>query len=175
MKKITDKRRAYLIVGSVNLVLIGYLIVIVLAFLKFFGHDDPKGYTFIVTNKIINEYSSLEDDNSFIYKNISNQGEEVIRFSSSGESAFIGTYNPNTYIYGTDDASLYISFKLTDVKLNKVVFNTVEMCEEDGLNVYTLKKSDYSTNQKDGYYTLKYSSNNTKYVYSVALTYYFYK
>ena len=172
MKKITDKRKAYLIVGSVDLVLIGYLVIIFLMFLKFFGHDDPKAYTFIVTNQIINEYSSLEDDNSFIYKNISNQGEEIIRFSSSGESAFIGTYDPNTYIYGTDDTSLYISFKLTGIKLNKVVFNTVEMCDEDGLNVYTLKKSDYTTSQKDGYYTLKYSSDNTKYVYSVASTYY---
>ena len=172
MKKITDKRKAYLIVGSVNLVLVGYLIVIVLAFLKFFGHNDPKAYTFIVTNQIINEHSSLEDNNSFIYKNISTQGEEIIRFSSSGESVFIGTYDPNTYIYGTDDTSLYISFKLTYVKLNKVVFNTVEMCDEDGLNVFTLKRSNYSTSQKDGYYTLKYNSDNTKYVYSVALTYY---
>ena len=168
MKKITDKRKAYLIVGSVNLILIGYLVVIILAFLKFFGHNDPKGYTFIVTNQIIDEYSSLEDDNSFIYKNISNQGEEIIRFSSTGESAYIGTYNPNTYIYGTDNNSLYISFKLTNVKLNKVVFSTVEMCDEDGLNVYTLKKPDYSTYQKDGHYTLKYSCNVTKYVYSVA-------
>ena len=172
MKKIVDKRASFLIVGIANLLLISYLIVLLSVFLKVIGHNDPIGYQFVVINQIIDEYSSLEPDNSFVYKNVSEQGEEVIKFSSSGDSSYLGTYDPYTYIYGTNDDILHISFRLSNARVSKVVFNHICLCDEDGENVESLSKMNYTVSKKNGWFTAKYSKEETKYIYSVSLTYY---
>ena len=169
-----SKKKSLLVVGLVNLGMFIYLMVIALAMLKMFGHDDDKAYYYMITNSVINSHSSLEDDNSFIYHSYNEElddTEEII-FSSSGDSASIGTYDPQSYIYGTDDKSLYIAFALGLTKVSKVRYNDVKVCDIDGNNAYTLSSSDYDTYYSDGYFVLKYSNNASKYIYSVSLTFY---
>ena len=173
--KITDKKKTYLIVASVNAILIAYLVLLMFGFKKLLGHDDPKGYQVLLTNQIINNQSSLDSDNTFWYKNMTDRGEEVTRFSCSKLSdASIGGYEPNTYIYGSETSNtIYVSFKLNNKKVDKVVFNKLYLSDMDGENIMPISRSEYKYSSKDGFYTMGYSSKDTpKYIYSVYLTYY---
>lgn len=173
MNRITDKRKVYLIVGVVNFVLISYLLVMLFAFLKVFGKDDPVGYRLTITNQIIDEHSSLEDDNSFIYRYESSLGEVTMKFSSNGDSGFIGNYEPHNFIYETDDNSLIIYFTINNKRLCRVTYHNIALSDEDGNNVTYISKHNFETSSKGNYYYLKYSKKDTpKYLYSVSFTYY---
>lgn len=179
MKRIEDKKKALLIVGVVDLVMVAYMLLILLAFFKLSGQlkdfSNYKRINYIVYNSIITSESSLNSDHTFTYYSHNNEiddNEELYFHSNKNENCSIGTYSPNSYIYGTEDKDLYISFKLENKKIYKLTYNQVFVSNMDGEEVKELNKNKYSTSKKDGYFTLKYSDTNPKYIYALSLSYY---
>ena len=178
MKKL-DNKKSLLIAGVVDISLLAYLIVLLLGFLKLFNEakilSNCIKVNYIATNEIINSESSLTSENTFYYLSHNHEidNDEVLYFhSDKNQDVSIGTYNPASYIYGTEDRTLYISFKLDNISLYKVTYTEVFVSDIDGKNVSLLTNRDYSTFKKDGYYTLKYSKDAPKYIYALSLTYY---
>lgn len=172
-----NKKKNLLIVGGVNLVIISYLVILLFAFLKIYGKPDEsslyKPVKYQITNEVIKSYSHLNpSDASFHYS--SDEGEYIseIIFMTSGDNASIGTYDPQSYIYGTSDKTITITFELSETPLYKVSFDEIKVSDNEGHNVKKLARSAYSTSMKSGKGVLKYSSNKEKYIYSVSLTYY---
>ena len=178
MKKLENKK-SLLIAGVVDISLLVYLFVLLLAFLKLVDNlkalADCKKIDYVVTNQIINSESSLASENTFYYRSYNDKinDNEVLYFhTDKNQDVSIGTYSPQSYIFGTEDNSLYISFKLDNISLYKVTYTKVFFSDIDGKNVSLLTNRDYSTFKKDGYYTLIYSKDAPKYIYSLSLTYY---
>lgn len=178
MKKL-DNKKSFLITGVVDITLLVYLFVLLLAFLKLVDNlkalADCTKIDYVVTNQIINSESSLTSENTFYYRSHNDKinDDEVLYFhSDKNQDVSIGTYNPASYIYGTEDLTLYISFKLDSIKLYKVIYTQIFVSDINGENISKLTYRDYSTLKKDGYYTLKYSKDAPKYIYSLSLTYY---
>ena len=174
MNKLGD-RRSIIITALVNLSLIAYLGLILLFLRRDIGKDDEyKNYhqiSVVLTNEIIDEYSSLDSDNNFTcYKDIeiseSRSDQVIFTFSSSGDNASIGTYNPYTYIYGSEDKDLFISVKLKDSKSYKVRYDFIYVSDEDGNNFRKLYYSEYSLSN----YKVTYSKDEPKYIYGLELT-----
>ena len=179
MKRIEDKKKALLLVGITDGVLLLYLILILLTFFKLFGHikelGNYKPISYVVTNEIITSESSLTSEKTFYYHSHNdeiNDDEELYFHSNLNQNVSIGTYSPQSYIYGTEDKILYISFKLENTTVYKVTYNQVLVSDMDGENVKTLSNKEYKVNKSNGYYTLVYSLNSPKYIYALALTYY---
>ena len=171
MRKLSDKKKAILIVGAVDGVLLLYLAVLLLTFLKVFGKADKPvsylAYQYQVTNEIIDAESSLIE-RTFTYVD----EDKSLRFSTTGLNASIGTYAPHTYIYGTTSGSLTISFKIEGVSLAKVTYDEIKTSDINGENVKVLSPESYTTFKELGWFVLKYTSDYPKYIYSVSLTYY---
>ena len=174
MNKIGD-RRSIIITAIVNLGLIAYLGLILLFLRRDIGKDDEyKSYhqiSVVLTNEIIDEYSSLDSDNNFIcYKDIeiseSRSDQVIFIFSSSGDNASIGTYNPYTYIYGSEDKDLSIFIKLKDSKSYKIRYDFIYVSDIDGNNYRKLYYSEYALSN----YKVTYSKDEPKYIYGVELT-----
>lgn len=178
MKKLENKK-SLLIAGVVDISLLVYLFVLLLAFLKLVDNlkalADCTKIDYVVTNQIINSESSLTSKNTFYYRSHNDKinDDEVLYFhTNKNQDVSIGTYSPQSYIFGTEDNTLYISFKLDNISLYKVTYTKVFVSDIDGKNVSLLTNRDYSTLKKDGYYTLKYSKDEPKYIYALSLTYY---
>ena len=166
------KHKSIIIASIIDLGLFVYLIAIILAFFKFYGPVDERllydYYQFNITNEVIDSHSSLDSENKFVYTNTSEEGNvEVIAFSSNGSDNSIGTYDPQSYIFGTENKSLYITFITETIPCSIVRFNEIKVCDSSGENIKTLSKDDYSVNK----FTLTYKTNTPKYIYSVSLTY----
>ena len=166
------KHKSIIIASIIDLGLFVYLIAIILAFFKFFGPVDERllydYYQFNITNDVIDSHSSLDSENKFVYTTTSEEGNvEVITFSSNGSDNSIGTYDPQSYIFGTENKALYISFITETIPCSIVRFNEIKVCDSSGENIKTLSKDDYSVNK----FALTYKTNAPKYIYSVSLTY----
>ena len=166
------KHKSIIVTFAINLGLLAYLIAIILAFFKFYGPVDERllydYYQFNITNDVIDSHSSLDSENKFVYTTTSKEGNvETITFFSNGNDNSIGTYDPQSYIFGTENNVLYISFITEAIPCSIVRFNEVKVCDSSGVNVKTLSKDDYSVNK----FTLTYKTNTPKYIYSVSLTY----
>ena len=166
------KHKSIILASIIDLGLLVYLIAIILAFFKFYGPVDERllydYYQFNITNDVIDSHSSLDSENKFVYTTTSEEGNvEVITFSSNGNDNSIGTYDPQSYIFGTENKVLYISFITETIPCSIVRFNEIKVCDSSGENIKTLSKDDYSVNK----FTLTYKANTPKYIYSVSLTY----
>ena len=178
MKKIENKK-ALLIVGVVDATLILYLILLLLGFFKMMTYIKEVGtykpINYVVTNEIITSESSLSSDKTFHYYSHNdelNDNEELYFHSNRNQNVSIGTYSPQSYIYGTEDKTLYISFKLENTKVYKVTYHQVLISDMDGENVTALSNKEYKVSKKDGYFTFEYSKSSPKYIYALSLTYY---
>ena len=171
-------RKKFYIFAGINLAMVAYAVILSLAFLKMFGKDDEstlyQPIKFQVTNSIIKSYSELDTDNSYHYHALGyNDNPVELSFYTSGNNASIGTYDPNNYIYGTDDKTITITFEMSEMKLYKVTFDEVCICNEEGKESRALARSEYDYYMSNGKGVFKYSKKDEyKYIYSVSLTYY---
>ena len=169
------KHKSILIVSIFDGVLLIYLVTLLLGLFKVVGTPDEwkiyNYHQYSITNEVINDESSLDSENRFVYQSTDDLGNErtITFYSNKNENNSLGTYDPHSYIFGTEDLELYINFytPISDI----VRFNEICMCDIDGQNIKRLEKSDYNVAKSSQGYTLKYVSGSAKYVYSVSLTY----
>lgn len=174
MKVICDKRKSLVVIGIVNSLLFVYLLSMLLVLFKLVGKDDSGYYPnlnkYAVTNNIIDPHSSIDSDNSFTYVDASI--DLSMRFSSSGSSVSIGTYEPYSYIFGTDDTELYIHTSITSDVKYKIVYTAIYVSDIDGNNVTKLYYSQYQSSYKDHGYLITYNGDSPKYIYKIELSIY---
>ena len=174
-------KRILLVIGF-DLGMLVYLGVLLLAFTGKIGKPDESSQYMPVTYKIdssvIQSYSHLVNETEFHYSSDTQYGVFEIIFSTSGDSASIGPYEPHTYLYSTSGDSIYISFEQTESKLYKVTFDEIVICDEDGEHQRSLNYNEYTYGMKDGKGICKYTKASEeeqpieKYIYSVSLSFY---
>jgi len=169
------KHKSILIVSIFDGVLLIYLVALLLGLFKVVGTPDEwkiyNYHQYTIDNTVIDDESSIDSENRFVYRSTGKlDNEEIITFySNKNLSNSLGTYNPYSYIFGTEDLELYINFytPISDI----VRFTDIYVCNIDGQEVKRLEKSDYNVAKSNQGYTLKYVTGSAKYIYSVSLTY----
>ena len=173
---LNSRMKKLLIVGAVDICLLAYLGLLLLGFLKFIGQPDEdslyRPVIYKVERNIINDQSTLVNNKEFHYELDTEFGLTELVFNNSGSNAYLGTYDPWTYIYGCDEGTLSISFGIKDTKLYKVTFDEVYISDENGGSPRKLLHKEYTTSMNNGVGIFNYSTNEAKYIYSVSLTFY---
>lgn len=177
-----DNRRhkyRYLVVGLVNLAMLGYIALVILVILGKIGTPDDwkiANYcTFNIDSDVLDEHSSLVVDGNKIYYEYEHQEghylyKEKIRFSSDNRGA-IGGYDSHTYLYKAVD-SIEISFTLENASIYKLEFiDTKASNIDDDTDPKSISKNSYKVNNKCNVYTLTYNKNSDIYIYSVSILY----
>ena len=136
-------------------------------------------YAFSISNTILNEYSSLEDDGMTFkysrYNELSSSTEEVTFKTSNGAILGVQSHS-DSYIYG-GEGYISISFRITNdehKKIAKVIYDSIKI---DSLSSTSdpkeLDKSEYVTSidKSRNIFTLTYESSEPIYVYRFSLVY----
>ena len=179
MKEFLKKYYRYIVIFFVNVLMLGYIGLVILVLLGKVGSlDDWKiaNYcTFTISSEVIDEYSSLNVDGDkvyFEYQHIesSHHYHEKIRFTSDSRGS-IGGYSPHTYLYKAVD-SIEISFTLEDDYIYKLQFTDIKVSElDDDTDPKSLSNNSYKVSNKNNVYTLKYNKESNIYIYSISILY----
>ena len=173
------KYRNYLVVGGVNLVMIGYIILLILVLLGKIGTGDDWAVanycTLNIDCHILDEHSSIIHTDRYYYEYQHEEEnysyEEDIIFSSNS-SASIGGYGfDDTYLFRGKD-EIEISFTLNNASIYKLEFSEIRVSSvEDKQSSKALSPSEYKLDKSNNIYTLKYVSSGDIYIYNVSILY----
>ena len=179
MKNFLFKTYRYLIIAFVDVLMLGYIGLMVLVFLGKVGSSDDwkiANYCYFnIDSSVLDEHSSLQIEGDLVYYEYQHVEEqygyqEDIKFVSDNNGA-LGGYDYHTYLYKAVD-EIEIRFTLDNASIYKLQFTDIKVSSvSNDSNLSSLKSSEYKLTNKNNTYYLNYARTGDIYVYSVSVLY----
>ena len=174
-KKKYDKRRV--IIAIVMAVLTILDVVFITLYFTNKNNDDKyyNTYTYDFTSEVITSETSLTHEGELVLEKTTDEGHLLsLTFSTPDETFSIGSYDPNTYIFGVHgnpSNDVDILFVVKNANVEKVTW-LIYLSDSSGTYKTTIGNNNASTSKSEDGFKLEYTSNESIYISGVVIKYF---